>query len=51
MVGTEINVIVMYKYSQSILNQWYVGVERTPDLTRTRQVIGAQNLTRDTRPA
>ena len=27
-----------------------LGVERTPDLTRTRQVIGAQNLTRDTRP-
>ena len=28
----------------------HVGVERTPDPTRTRQVIGAQNLTQDTRP-
>ena len=24
-----------------------LGVDRTPDLTRTRQVIGAQNPTRD----
>ena len=33
-----------------MLDWFEVGVERTPDPTRTRQVIGAQDPTRDTRP-